>query len=74
MGHNPFRRKYGCAKLGEFSRKCNREAVDRGLRFTVSLRTGAVFLGDCKSVRVIFGRDMAVYLRNRCRSQKFIHG
>ena len=41
---------------------CNREVVDRGLRFTVSLRTGAVFLSGRESVRVLRGCKMAVFL------------
>jgi hypothetical protein len=67
--YNPFPGVGGCAKLLRFRLKCNREAVDRGLRFTVSVRTGAVFLGDCISVSVIFGRSTGDFLRNRCSSQ-----
>src|SRR5258708_27818775 len=48
--YNPFSDVSGCAKLPSFR---------RGLRFTVSLRTGAVFLGDRTSVRVMFGSDTA---------------
>jgi hypothetical protein len=44
------------------------------LRFTVRLRTGAVFLGDRKAVSVIFGGKSAVYRENRSKAQKFIHG
>jgi len=41
----------GCAKL---------PWVRRGLRFTVSLRTGVVILGDCILVRVMSGSGTAV--------------
>jgi hypothetical protein len=37
------------------------------LRFTVSLRTGAVFLGDSKSVSVIIGRHPAVFPKTALR-------
>jgi hypothetical protein len=40
--YNPFSDVRGCAKLPWFR---------RGLRFTVSLRTGVVFLGDRTSLR-----------------------
>ncbi len=40
--YNPFSDVAGCAKLPWFR---------RGLRFTVSLRTGVVFLGDRTSLR-----------------------
>jgi hypothetical protein len=46
--HIPFSDMGGCAKLPWFR---------RGLRFTVSLRTGVVFLGDRTSVRVVYGGD-----------------
>src|SRR5712692_3112298 len=39
--YNSFRGTRGCAKLPEFRWKCSREAVAKGLRFTVSFRTGA---------------------------------
>ncbi len=54
MKHNPFPDVDGCAKLPWFR---------RGLRFTVSLRTGVVFLGDRTSVRVMTGSDKAAFER-----------
>jgi hypothetical protein len=71
--HNPFSDVGGCAKLPSFR---------RGLRFTVSLRTGVVFPGDRTSVRVVFGSDVAAVecgrksagiLRIRSAAQKFFH-
>ncbi len=46
MEYMPFPDMSGCAKL---------PWVRRGLRFTVSLRTGVVLLGDRTSVRLMFG-------------------
>jgi hypothetical protein len=69
--HNPFSDVGGCAKLPWFR---------RGLRFTVSLRTGVVFLGDRTAVRVVLGvntaavecgRKSAGILRIRFAAQKF---
>jgi len=60
--YNPFPDVGGCAKL---------PWVRRGLRFTVSLRTGVVFpggrktadfLGDRTSVRVMFGGCKATWV------------
>jgi hypothetical protein len=63
--YNPFPDMGGCAKL---------PWVRRGLRFTVSLRTGVVliggrktadFLGDRTSVRVMSGSGTATRKRGR---------
>ena len=65
MEYNPFPDMGGCAKL---------PWVRRGLRFTVSLRTGDVFLGgrktadflgDRTTVRVMSGSGTAARWRGR---------
>src|ERR1700687_6071123 len=67
--YNPFRSMGGCAKLWKFQWKCNRKAVDRGFGFTVSLRTGAVFLKRPYVGQLNFGRKTAVFLYSRCSSK-----
>ncbi len=73
MEYNSFPDVHGYARLAW---------VRRGLRFTVSLRTGVVLLGGRKTadflgerilVRVMSGSDTAGILRNRSAAQKFFH-
>jgi hypothetical protein len=68
--HTPFHRTAGCAKLAKFR---------RGLRFTVSLRTGGYFPRPCHAQfpvrgrigRVKVRRETAAFLRNRSAAKNF---
>lgn len=73
MEYNPFPDMGGCAKLAW---------VRRGLRFTVSLRTGVIFVGGRKtadflgghrSVTPTFGGILAGMFGNRSAAQKIFH-
>jgi hypothetical protein len=73
MEYNPFPDMGGCAKLPWFR---------RGLRFTVSLRTGVIFIGGRKTadflggqrlVNPTFSGVLAGMFGNRSAAQKFFH-
>jgi hypothetical protein len=62
--YNPFPEMGGCAKL---------PWVRRGLRFTVSLRTGVVFLGGQRSGSPACGGILAGMFGILSAAQKFFH-
>jgi len=70
LGHKPVAASTAVLKLGDSDESANREAVDRGLRFTVSLRTVRFFLATVNGPRDL-RRNTAVFFETAAVAKSF---